>query len=131
MEWYKCFRHNLCGATLNWIKDKFEQGNPFDNKGDDFEKNFKKIVGGADTPASSPERKEEPAKKPEEEKKIIKPQPAKRDPVTNKTSKSIDCMYYVGETLNFEGDDVKMSLAFNLLRSENTNIIIKGKFKGM
>lgn len=65
-EWYKCYRHTLCGATLNFIKEKFEQGNPFDNKGDDFDKNFKKLIGGAEAPAETPKRAEE-------EKKAIKP----------------------------------------------------------
>lgn len=40
-------------------------------------------------------------------------------------------MYYVGQTLKFEGEEVKMNLAFNLTRSENTNLIINGKIKGM
>ena len=46
-EWYKHYRHQICGKLFQWIKDKFEQGNPFDNKGDEFAANFTKLLGGS------------------------------------------------------------------------------------
>lgn len=64
---------------MNFVRDKFEQGNPFDNKGDDFEKNFKKLISGADAPAATPEHKEET--------KAIKPQPTK--PAEGPASKTV------------------------------------------
>ena len=131
-EWYKCFRHQLCGKLFQWIKEKFEQGNPFDNKGDEFAVNFEKLSAGA-APAQPAAEQKAPQPK-EEAKKVEAPKPkeaTKREPKTTKNDKVVDCSYYVGQTLKFEGDDVKMSLAFNLTRSENTNLIINGKVKGM
>ena len=133
-EWYKCFRHSLCGQLLQWIRDRLEQGVPFDNKGTDFAENFNKLTTGS-TDAQPAQIQAPPAKV--EEKKSAPPAPqqpaapAKREPKTLKTDKVVDCLYYQGQTLKFEGDEVKMSLAFNLSKCEKTNLIINGKVKGM
>lgn len=50
-EWYKCYRHLLCGQLLQWIRDKLEQGVPYDNKGGDFADNYTKLTSGSSEPA--------------------------------------------------------------------------------
>lgn len=131
-EWYKHFRHQICGKLLQWIKEKYENGNPFDNKGADFATNYAKLSSGtAQPPAAQPapvkeEKKQEPVKPKQET-----PAAPKREPKTTRSDKSVDCLYYVGQTLTFEKEEVKMNLAFNLSRSENSNFVINGKIKGL
>lgn len=111
-----------------------DQGNPFDNKGDSFEKNFTKLFsGGADSSATAAAPKEEAkvVAKPQATpaSKAVAPAAPKRAPVTNASSRGIECLYYVDETLTFNPDKLNMSMAFNLSRAEKTNIIINTKVK--
>ena len=114
-----------------FIGERFEDGNPEDRNGGDFSSSFKQHFGGAETPkeeTKKPESKKPEPKKKEESKKA----PKKREPKTTRIAgKQIDCLYYEGETLEFKDKDVSLNMAYNFMRSKDTNFVIEGKVKSI
>ena len=131
--WYKTWRHDICNGVHQLVKDKFGGGNPTDSNGIEFAAAFDKAISSTGVSASAPEeeKKEEKPKPKAKAKEPAKKEEKKREPKLNKTLKSIEALNYVGETLTFEGEDATIQKAFNFIRSDKTNFVIKGKVKAV
>ena len=130
-DWYRTWRQDICEGVHQLVKDKFGGGNPTDSNGVEFAQAFEAAISstGVDTSAPEEEKKEEKPKA--KAKEPAKKEERKREPKLNKDIKSIEALNYSGETLTFEGEDVTLSKAFNFIRSEKTNFVIKGKVKAV
>lgn len=136
VAWYKGFKEIIL-AVRDFVKENAAGEIPMKMKGDDFKTNFDKLVTGSSGDKKEEEKKEEPEKpksKSPETKRAAAPkkeEPKKREAKKEKFNNLWQISDYEGETITFEGNDVKNVTAFNILNCNKTNIIVKGKCKSI